>query len=212
MRSKIIIILFELAVIFESCSRGQSHNEISIKDKPLSHEVELRGNLNDSLYRVLNDVNIQAIKNTHGRGSTSTFLNEAESMYLFRPDSVGFYGQYFFINPTASDKLPFSFKAVIFSNKRPWSYSDNSEKLIELTTYSNDISLSDKLKVGMSKDEVLISLGAPNFQGVDYFSYRDELGTVLTLKFTNNRVFAIKLGKYKDEELGVLGEAIIKNF
>jgi hypothetical protein len=212
MRSKIIIILFELAVIFEGCNRRQSHNEISIKGEPLSNGLELRGKLNDSLYRIMNALNIQAIKNTYGRGSTSTLLNKSESMYLFRPDSVGFYGEYFFINPTANDEQPFSLKAVIFSNKKPWSYSDDGEKLIEFTSYCNDISLLNNLKVGMPKDEVLISLGKPNFQGVDYFGYRDELGAVLMLKFKNNRVFAIKLGLYKDEELDVLGEAITKNF
>lgn len=212
MKFKNIIILFELAIIFENCGRGQSHNEVPIQNERLSQLVEQRDELNDSLYRLLNELNIQSIKRKYGRGSTSTLLNESETMYLFKPDAEGFYGQYFFVNPTASNNLPYLSKAVIFSHKKPWTYSDNTEKLIEFTVYSNDISLSDKVKVGMSQNEVLINLGKPNFQGVDYLLYRDEVGAILTFKLKSDRVVAIKLGLYKNEELGVLGEALTKNF
>jgi hypothetical protein len=197
MTARHIVLLFLYALFLIACNETQRVDEKSSNVEPAPHKVENKEVLIDSLSSQFNSVDINALKKQHGRGSTSTLLQNSECTHLFKPNSSGFYGMHFFVNPTPNKDLPYLAKAIVFAMTKPWKYADESETLIEITTYGNEISLSDKVKIGMSNEEIVKMLGTPSSSYQDFLFYTDGSGTILTIKTKNSIATAIRIGRYE---------------
>ena len=208
------VVPFLLILISLSCGNKKEEGPTVSASIGTVEEHSLNGNhlkVNDSLYQLIQDININEVKKQYGRGSTSSILSKKSSKYLFEPDTGGFYGSYFFVNQSTNKSLPYLATAVVFCKEKPWNYSNKEEFLVEITTYSSDVVILSNVLVGKSKNGLINELGLPDLQEEDLLFYQDDKGAVLVVRLINDKVKAIRLGVYEKRPLNELRDILTKN-
>ncbi|MFW5762505.1 MAG: hypothetical protein ACOCXH_16140 [Cyclobacteriaceae bacterium] len=212
------IFLLIIFCIISACNYqgGQQQYKIPISDSTILKEYTIEvqeTKLDTSLMSILKSLNANAIKNEHGRGSTSTFLPKEYSKNYFRPDTGGFFGLYYLVNNDINVRLAYKATLVIYAKKKPWKADNPDEILIEFTSFYHDVGVLNNLKVGDKKEAVVKQFGEPKFVKDNVFFYQDDEGVVLSFKFSkNNIVEAYKLGHYKKIDIEKLADDIISKF
>lgn len=201
MRIKAISLVLSLLFIY-SCSHktknGKQQDKKLLLVDTLLNVTSVQDKKKDTLQLTLEKVNFRSIKQEYKNSYTSGILPKPENNnFEFQEFSNAFVGIYYFT--LATSEIPFVANAVIMrEHGREWNYSDNNEKLVEFTSYSNLLNpFQEILSIGDSKEEVVKKFRNNPNELESNLIYFDSFGNAATLLFNKDTVQAIRVGKYK---------------
>jgi len=201
MRIKAISSVFSLLLMY-SCS-NETKNDNQQDKEPLLVDTlisvsSVQDKKKDTFQLTLEKVDFRSIMSENKNSYTSGILPKSENEnFEFKEFSNAFVGIYYFTHATT--KIPYVANAIIIrEHGEEWNYSDNNEKLVEFSTYSNLLNpFREILSIGETKEEVVKKFGNNLIEIESNLIYFDSLGNAATILFKRDTVQAIRVGKYK---------------
>jgi hypothetical protein len=133
-----------IIILLSGCARStEKKNQNSINDP---HPFIT---INNGSFKI-NAVDIK----THYRGySTSTILNDENTYQLYKPDTVGFFGEYILIDSTSLERIG---SLIVFNSCSPqnWRYDNDDDIFIMLDYTKGDMSFFNGIRIGLNECEV----------------------------------------------------------
>jgi hypothetical protein len=160
----------------------------------------------DKLLKLKRPFDLNKLKEKYKNYSTSTFLNNKDSKFYFKPEDHGFFGLYGIVNEYADFEVIGCL--TVFNNETPWNYDNNTDRFIEIYAIKKGIVVFDSIEVGKNFQILINQLGEPTLKLNDYFIYYDKSQTIAIFKIVNKEIVWFKIGKYNSFILNNFNENI----
>jgi hypothetical protein len=205
-----LILFFTLGSCLRNNSKtGKEYTETVEQQNEIEH-VEYAEPQKYSLSDI--PVNIDEVKRKYEKHTTSSIVNKSEWYKYYRPDTVGFYGDYCLINNDENGESPFVGYLVVFNNSandaKRWYYYNTSDVFIEITVNTPDLYVYGDICVGSDITHLNRRLGKPNIIINNFHIYSDYVQNVAIFDISERKIRSIRIGRYNENIIKKLGENI----